>query len=554
MYMNRVKKVLLAVLTVVIAFSVSLFFGCSAALAESENLGSTRVYDSLDEMVSDLTLMEGQAVQTLGYRRPQDLGGAAYRICASQSESYCVSLKNGLFAEMIYGAYLTPEMFGAIGDGISDDLTSLQAALSTGRDVRFQNDYAVSDTLELDTAATVDGCGRTLFAIDRFAGDCVVHICGNAAMTGMTFVRNIQVDCNAKQIDGILLEKKRVALENCVVRFCGANAYRLVKCGDSHILNCSATNVGRKYEGREFEKSIALKNESNDVYVDTFGYIDYHIGVEHRGDIGFYNNIHGFVLRYLDYIWPGSVMIKVRPNKNCAVTILNSYADSQQYGYLIQGHGVVNIIGGTAYVNTAVWNDTNRSKNNTYIIRHNGGDIVANFLGMTICGANGEGNEILFAYEDAARYINIDDCNFRNVIDNVTRAQLSVPHVRGREYAEHSISRIDKSSYSVALQFTFSPSVQGAIAPESETSSDASLHYAAGFPERFLYGGGTESGLDFQTLSACYYENGSKAVYPLLAYRRGSGIYFSPYPGDSIITDDRNTASYTVQISGIVTS
>lgn len=427
MKIDRVKKVLFAVLSAFIMASVLLISNCSAAFSDGTVVGTMRVYENLNEMISDMTLEKGQMVQTIGCRKAFDLGGAVYRICASQPETYGVVLDNGLFAEMIYGAYVTPEMFGAIGDGVSDDLLCVQTALSTGCDVHFQNNYALSDTLEIDTAATVDGCGRTLFATDDFAGGCVVHISGNAAMTRMTFIRNIQIDCRAKQIDGILLEKKRVSLENCVVQFCGANAYHLVKCGDSHILNCSASNVGQNYKGGEFKKSIALKNESNDVYVDTFAFIDYHIGVQHRTDIGFYNNIHGFVLRYLDYIWPGSVMFEVRSNRNCAVTILNSYADSQQYAFLIRGHGTVNIIGGTAYVNAAVWNDTNRTKNNTYIIRHDGEDIIANFVGMSIRGANGEGNEIQFAYGDAAPYINITNCCFDNVINNVTWSELSIP-------------------------------------------------------------------------------------------------------------------------------
>lgn len=422
-----VKKVLFAILIAAITASSLQIFNCFVVFADYTSTESLRVYNNLSEMIADPMLKEGQTVQTLGCRKAFDLGGAVFRICASQPETYSIVLENGLFAEMIYGAYVTPEMFGAIGDGISDDLASLQMALSTGCDVHFQNNYALSNTLEIDTAATVDGCGRTLCATDDFAGSSVVHIGGNAAMTRMTFVRNIQVDCCAKQIDGILLEKKRVSLENCIVHFCGANAFHLVKCGDSHILNCSATNVGREYKGNEFKKSIALLNESNDVYVDTFAFIDYHIGVKHRGDIGFYNNVHGFVLRYLDYIWPDSVMFEIRRNGDCSVTIINCYADSQQYAFQIQGHGTVNIIGGTTYVNSAVWNDTNRSKDNTYIMRHDGGDIVVNIIGMSIRGANGEGNEIRFAYGDATPYVNIIGCRFDNVIDNVTKPKLSKP-------------------------------------------------------------------------------------------------------------------------------
>lgn len=57
--------------------------------------------------------------------------------------------------------YLTPEYFGAVGDGVTDDTNALKACLSACKVhgiVKLPNRYKISETLEITKPMTIDGC------------------------------------------------------------------------------------------------------------------------------------------------------------------------------------------------------------------------------------------------------------------------------------------------------------------------------------------------------------------------------------------------------------
>lgn len=76
-------------------------------------------------------------------------------------------VKDGTFIQLIsnYLSYVTPEMFGAIGDGTTDDTESLQDTIDYAHNNKLKvrllaKDYKISDTLTLYDSISIEGINR----------------------------------------------------------------------------------------------------------------------------------------------------------------------------------------------------------------------------------------------------------------------------------------------------------------------------------------------------------------------------------------------------------
>lgn len=84
-----------------------------------------------------------------------------------------------LLFQKYFNFYVTPQMYGAKGDGISDDTPFIQCALDSGKAVIFPSGiYLISKTIELTDDKTVIGCGITNTTITSNGGVSIFNITG----------------------------------------------------------------------------------------------------------------------------------------------------------------------------------------------------------------------------------------------------------------------------------------------------------------------------------------------------------------------------------------
>lgn len=76
------------------------------------------------------------------------------------SSGAVIDLQNQI--DIIKKAVTTPEMFGAAGDGVSDDTQAVQDAFDNGDHIILSNEYKITSTLFLSGNKTVSGTGKLL--------------------------------------------------------------------------------------------------------------------------------------------------------------------------------------------------------------------------------------------------------------------------------------------------------------------------------------------------------------------------------------------------------
>jgi hypothetical protein len=106
--------------------------------------------------------------------------------------------------------YITPEMFGAKGDGVTDDTDALKEALSKGGKVLLQGNYAVRGGIT-STASHVVGENAKLTVL----ADAITVV----SFSGLKELKGITLDCNGKSIYyGFNIAESNPTIKNVVVR------------------------------------------------------------------------------------------------------------------------------------------------------------------------------------------------------------------------------------------------------------------------------------------------------------------------------------------------
>lgn len=332
---------------------------------EKLNINADKTYATVASMKADISLADGQLVQTEGYWNKKYGGGAYYDVVSSTSltvdDTKCIQLDNGLYAELHpINDTVTVNQFGAYGDGEHDDATAIQNALNSGYiNVSFESErYKQNNNVELKNSnVNVVGNGATIFNEDDYiannGADYHFFIIGDTN----NWINNINIfnlnmeSTKTSDISEIQLGAKYVQdinIENCkfliteieehkntgITNIWFHTAWKNIKINNCEILNYGKTELGGSIylsdmEGNKCENAIIsncnIDEKSGDESIAFWG--------TNISGINFENN----TVKDNNEDKHNSMLIRVGTIAN--VNIFNNYLETTSYGSLIKfGH------------------------------------------------------------------------------------------------------------------------------------------------------------------------------------------------------------------------
>ena len=164
-------------------------------IASYLNTNALICFDTVSEMKLSENLVDGSYAKTLGYHSKNDGGDAIYKVRTITNddivdESLIIALAdNSLIAELMIPDVVNPEMFGAYGDGVHDDIIPLKKAIDTLKTVRTTKEYLISEELPIKFSFIMENQSRII--CDSTVDDIGVSITKDSQRNNCTYDLNV---------------------------------------------------------------------------------------------------------------------------------------------------------------------------------------------------------------------------------------------------------------------------------------------------------------------------------------------------------------------------
>ena len=215
-------------------------------------------YNTKDDMAADKRVQLNDTLMTCGYAEVNDKKGSFYKVVATTSAK-AIALQNELFAKPFklddfIQNYVTPEDFGAAGDGITDDTDAINKALEHSNVLNMNaKTYLVSANPETAIAISahnkvINGNGATI-KIKPVTGEYyrIIDVTGSATISNLTIIgeRDEHIGTSGEWGKGINICKcDHAHIENVTVKNCwGDGMYLGSDTTETHDTGCNNVTI-----------------------------------------------------------------------------------------------------------------------------------------------------------------------------------------------------------------------------------------------------------------------------------------------------------------------